>query len=198
MKRYRTKHYLGLTALLVVSMVFAAAAYVQSRSRTSSAPADTADRGNLAVAKSYAQAQSSDLPSSAERVHIRARFAGKAARDGSRELAVQLAIAPGWHVNANPASLEGLIPTALRATAAGQPVSLTVHYPSGRTSDIRLEGKSLKVYDDGTVIRARVPAPALAAARTNGGLVLTTTVQSCSNKVCLPPAQLITHLQSTQ
>ncbi|RAP56092.1 protein-disulfide reductase DsbD domain-containing protein [Oleiagrimonas sp. MCCC 1A03011] len=136
------------------------------------------------------------MATSADKVRIRAHFEGPPAADGSRAIAVRLLIAPGWHVNANPASFESLIPTTLRTRVAGKPVRLEVRYPLGRTSAIRLQGKPLKVYENGTVLTARMPAPKLIAARADDELVLDVAVQSCSDQgTCLPPAELTTRLR---
>ncbi len=186
----------SLVAWLALFMVLMGAGYGQAHAQTVDAPAGTAGHGIIAAWVSSAQAQSGGLLSSAARVRIRARFTDKAGADGARELAVRLLIAPGWHVIANPASFEGLIPTQLQVSVAGKPVRVTVSYPPGRVSNIRLEGKALRVYDNGTVIRAQVSAQVLGAARAHGGLELVVTVQSCSDKgICLPPAKLIAHLR---
>ncbi len=186
----------GFVAGLALFMVLMGAGYGQAHAQAADVPVGTAGHGIIAAWVSSAQAQSGGLLTSAERVRIHVRFTGKAGADGARELAVRLLIAPGWHVNANPASFEGLIPTQVQARVAGKPVGVTVSYPPGRVSNIRLEGKSLRVYDNGTVIQAQVSAQVLGAARAHGGLELVVTVQSCSDKgICLPPAKLIAHLR---
>jgi hypothetical protein len=187
----------GFVAGLALFMALMGAGYGQAHAQAADVPTGTAGHGTtIAALATYAQAQSGGLLTSAERVRIRVRFTGKAGADGARELAVRLLIASGWHVNANPASFEGLIPTQVQARVAGKSVGVTVSYPPGRVSNIRLEGKSLRVYDNGTVIRAQVSAQVLIAARAHGGLELVVTVQSCSDKgICLPPAKLIAHLR---
>lgn len=186
----------GLVTGLALFMALMGTGYGQAHAQGVDVPAGTASHGIIAAWVSSAQAQSGGLLSSAARVRIRARFTDKAGADGSRELAVRLLIAPGWHIISNPASFEGLIPTQVQARVAGKLVRITVSYPPGRVSNIRLEGKSLRVYDNGTVIQARVSAQVLGAARVHGGLELVVTVQSCSDKgICLPPAKLIAHLR---
>ncbi|MCW8309134.1 protein-disulfide reductase DsbD N-terminal domain-containing protein [Acidiphilium sp. PA] len=104
---------------------------------------------------------------------------------------VRLNIKKGWHVNANPASLRFLIPTTVKSEINHKAVRLDISYPPGRDSHVKLDGKSILVYDDNTILRADMPASTLAQLRSAGSLSLVVTVQSCSNKgICLPPAQL--------
>lgn len=176
-------------------MMLVSAGYGQAHAQGFDVAASTASRGTLASIEAYAQTQSGGLPTSAKRVRIHARFMSKEDANGSREIAVRLLIAPGWHVNANPATFDFLIPTRVRALVAGKPARIAVRYPPGRASNVRLESKTLQVYDDGTVIGVRVPAITLTRARKQGGLELAVTVQSCSDKgICLPPARLTTLL----
>lgn len=197
MNRRREVRYMTLAALLVLAAVLAGTGYWYWHARTAPFAAAANDElpapGTTGI-RAYA---GNGLATSADKVHIRADFDGPPTADGSRVIAVPLLIAPGWHVNANPASFENLIPTTLRAMAAGKPVRLEVRYPPGRASAIRLQGKPLKVYENGTVLTARIPAWAAIAARAHDGLVLDVTVQSCSDKgICLPPAELSTQLRA--
>jgi len=108
----------------------------------------------------------------------------RAARTDSRTLRVTLDIAGDWHVNANPASLDFLIPTVLSAdTDAGATVPLTVDYPAGRDIDSGLGDAPWRVYDDGSVITATLPE-----ASATEPLSVAVQVQACHDSGrCLKP-----------
>ena len=154
-----------------------------------------AGKGDAATqAEAYVQSQSgrsTRLADSADKVSIRASLGRRNAGNGGRVLRVRVLIRHGWHVNANPASLPSLIPTTVKARINGKPVALRVKYPPGRDSGIRLNGKPILVYDDNTVIRARLPQDLAAPAQSASTLKVLATVQSCSDKgICLAPAQV--------
>ncbi|WIM06352.1 MAG: DUF255 domain-containing protein [Candidatus Nitricoxidivorans perseverans] len=99
-------------------------------------------------------------------------------RQGNR-LAVTLSIAPGWHVNANPASDADLIPTRIEFEG-GPPAAIRYSKPERfRAAFARGE---IAVYSGKTVIEADFSGDKPAAARL--------TVQACSDETCLPPATL--------
>ncbi|HYW76661.1 MAG TPA: protein-disulfide reductase DsbD domain-containing protein [Gammaproteobacteria bacterium] len=178
----------GVAALAVIVI---ASGYWWMSSRPTQAQADN---GPSSQASAYIQSQSqgtSGLANSADKVSVKAWFHGPAQEDDTRLLRVRLRIHPGWHVNANPATLRFLIPTTVKGSVRGKPVALRVSYPPGRDSNIRVNGKSIAVYDNGTILKARVTSRVLALARSAGALKILVTVQSCSDKgICLAPAQL--------
>ncbi|MDP1605673.1 MAG: DUF255 domain-containing protein [Rhodocyclaceae bacterium] len=95
-------------------------------------------------------------------------------------LVVTLDIAQGWHVNANPASFDYLIPTLLEFSGAAP---LTVHYPKAVRFRAAFAKTELNVYSGTVIIEAQFgegARPERAALR----------VQACSSEVCLPPADL--------
>ncbi|OZB27478.1 MULTISPECIES: protein-disulfide reductase DsbD domain-containing protein [unclassified Acidiphilium] len=152
------------------------------------------DSGVQGAAGAYARSEGNarfHLPSSADKVSMVARIASNAAPSREPAIMVRLNIKKGWHVNANPASLRFLIPTTVKSEINHKAVRLDISYPPGRDSHVKLDGKSILVYDDNTILRADMPASTLAQLRSAGSLSLVVTVQSCSNKgICLPPAQL--------
>ncbi len=89
-----------------------------------------------------------------------------------RRLTVELDIRPGWHVNANPASLDFLVPT----TVAG-PVR-AVEYPRGETLGFAFAKEKLSVYRGTVTARGEVEA---------GAEVVRLTYQACDDERCLPP-----------
>ena len=105
-------------------------------------------------------------------VEASARLTEAPTADGWRPFEVRLRIAAGWHVNANPASMEFLIPTRV----AG-PVRQIV-YPEGETRSFAFADEELAVYS-GTVA---IGGEAAAEAKT-----VRLTYQACDDDRCLPP-----------
>lgn len=115
--------------------------------------------------------------------------ASVAARDHHAELTLH--IATDWHVNANPASLESLIPTTLTLQGEGASHDAQAVYPPGRNSGIVIDGKDIQVYEDGTVIPFTAPSN-LKSYR------VVVHVQACSTQgICLPPANVVASMDTT-
>ena len=113
----------------------------------------------------------------------------EASVDTARSMLVAtLAIDDGWHVNANPAAFDFLIPTVLATTAVDGPDLPDPAYPDARTLDTPLG--PFTVYEDGAEITIALPADVLAAADSiRFRLELRT--QACDDEgVCLLPATL--------
>lgn len=110
---------------------------------------------------------------------------------GGGAVAVVLAIDEGWHVNANPASMDFLIPTELRVQAGDRAVPARVDYPQG---EMLAEGfeQPIAVYSGNTRLVARLDQP-----RPDGApLSASVTVQACSNDGrCLAPSELVLPLE---
>ena len=106
--------------------------------------------------------------------------------DAPSELIVSFSIADGWHINANPASLEFLIPTTIRVERNGSPVKLEIDYPAGKLLDAGLE-EPIAVYSDKVDIAAR-PGSRLDEA---DSLEVKARVQVCNDSGrCLLPSDL--------
>lgn len=186
----RMSKYIVVGAALIAAVIGGAGAlrYRSHDEVKSSAPSA------LAQADSYRKSEAGGafhMPSSADKVSVAVSISPTGMTNDNRSIAITLHIAKGWHVNANPASLPFLIPTTVQAQASGKIVPLTIRYPPGRESDVRLDGKAIMVYDDGTSLvadfqggKSRVPPPAQSMA-------VFVTVQSCSDQgICLPPSTL--------
>jgi hypothetical protein len=124
---------------------------------------------------------SSHFAGSADHVHVVA-----AARDSADtdELMVTLRIDPGFHVNANPASYENLIPTSLMFTGIKP---LRVHYPQATRFKPKFLNEVLDVYQGTVAIAAYFPKGTF---RGLAPLGATVTAQACTDVICLPPADL--------
>jgi uncharacterized protein YyaL (SSP411 family) len=116
-------------------------------------------------------------------VAARARLTGGEAEDGWRPFEVQMEIAAGWHVNANPASMEFLIPPRLGGDVR------VVAYPAGEKLRFAFAEEELAVYSDKVAITGEA-SPELSAVRL--------TYQACDEERCLPPVTRELALDSTR
>lgn len=104
----------------------------------------------------------------------------------SARLLVELAIEDGWHVNANPATFDYLIPTAASAEVPDGWPAAESEYPPGVMRTFEFADQPLSVYEETATLALRTAVPAGAAA----GAVeipVTVTYQACDHKRCLPP-----------
>ena len=131
------------------------------------------------------------LVNSSDKVRLNIIGGDDALAGNSGEIVLKLDIEPGWHVNANPASMEFLIPTAASTSVNGQSLDIPTQYPRGRVSDITLGDTALEVYDDKASIRLLPDEKQTAMLKEAGKLDMTVRVQACSDEgVCLAPADL--------
>ncbi len=102
-------------------------------------------------------------------------------------VAVEMALGPGWHVNAHVPSEKFLIPTDAALSASPGAVS-AVRYPKDVERRFAFSEKPLNVYE-GTV---RFEAELELSAKTAGKVALTGTLsyQACNDKQCFAPAKI--------
>ncbi|MBB4516624.1 hypothetical protein GGD68_005423 [Paraburkholderia fungorum] len=160
-------------ALLAAATILAWSRYPQFRNAVTPGDAVTQNSPSLTLSG----ASGGGIGDSSQQVTASFENVGAAA-------AVTLHIRPNWHVNANPASLDYLIPTTISVEQGGDIHPVAAQYPAGMNSGIRVDDKELNVYEDGT----RIPVSDLP----NGPNVhLIVRVQACSSDgVCLPPANI--------
>jgi len=112
--------------------------------------------------------------------HVSASFA----RQGQTGV-VTLHTASGWHVNANPVSLEGLIPATVWIEQDDTRRPAQASYPPGQSIGIAIDDKDILVYKD----RTRIEIAGLDQAQDSRVLVH---MQSCSTQgICLAPATIV-------
>ncbi len=97
---------------------------------------------------------------------------------------IHLSLKPGWHVNANPAGADFLVPIDLAAEDDRGSLSLTVHWPTPVMRRLAFAETPLPLLEGETTITAR---PARDSVRP---VWLVLTVQPCSDAICLPPQSL--------
>ncbi|MFQ5504536.1 MAG: DUF255 domain-containing protein [Planctomycetota bacterium] len=105
------------------------------------------------------------------------------------ELIVRLVIDKGWHVNANPASLPFLIPTAVKFLDGVQPER--IRYPAGKGFRPAFSDQALSVYEGRVEIKATLPEQAGRAKPS-----VSVRYQACDHERCLPPA--VSHPELTE
>jgi thiol:disulfide interchange protein DsbD len=111
------------------------------------------------------------------------------AAGGSAEAVVRLTIAPTWHINANPARPDYMIPTEVTlAPAAGLRPGRPV-YPAPHLARLEFDESEIAVYDGTVTVRVPVSADAGAAGGASE-LKGTLLFQACNDQVCLAPAKL--------
>ena len=120
-------------------------------------------------------------PSSAEHVHA----AGELRSAGDHEeITVTMIVDKGYHVNANPASFDYLIPTSV--SLDGVP-GLRVSYPEPTMIKPKFAPEGLKVYEGKVMLKAAAPSGALPRGELPTAELR---VQACTDEICLPPATL--------
>jgi hypothetical protein len=100
------------------------------------------------------------------------------------QIVVTLTVEAGYHINANPASHDNLIPTTL--TLSG-PKMERVIYPKPVRFKAKFADDAIDVYQGTERIIAIFPKGALAADTRLRGILL---VQACTDQICLPPAEI--------
>jgi uncharacterized protein len=111
-------------------------------------------------------------------------------------VAARLVVDAGWHINANPASHDFLIPTTLQVTSDLPAKVRATEYPPATVFRPAFVEDSLEVYADTIVLRARVDFPANADPVAIDRLSLQLTFQACDDTRCLAPAEISLPVQA--
>ena len=112
----------------------------------------------------------------------------KSENKGIYNIVLQLDIAEGWHMNANPAGQDNLIPTTITVDADTSVEIVDVVYPKGRSAHFEFSEESLNVYEGNLTI------PLKLRLKTNRKksiqVPLKLTYQPCNETECLLPQTL--------
>jgi len=88
------------------------------------------------------------LPSTADLLHVEGTLSPDRTAPGEPvEVSVILTVKKGWHVNANPASFDNLLPTTLDAAVTGRQTSFSPRYPPGTMTPIGPGSNRIAVYE---------------------------------------------------
>ncbi len=198
----------ALRALRFLGDVTGEPRYAEAAGRTTQVLAGSLERAPSLMGTAVAALASTPTPPSSP-VSVTGRPAGTGARSAARlprsddrvrvrlerdprqplNLTIQLVIDEGWHVNANPASLPFLIPTAVEFRDGVQPER--IHYPPGKAFHPAFSDEALSVYEGRVEIKARLAREADLAAAS-----VAVRYQACDQQRCLPPA--VSHLRLTE
>jgi hypothetical protein len=106
---------------------------------------------------------------------------------GNADATVVLAISPGFHINANPATFSYLIATELSPGKAGGISVGAPAYPAAEKKKFQFAEQPLAVYEGEVPIKLSLRADKNATAGPRS-LPITVRVQACDNEKCFPPA----------
>ncbi len=112
----------------------------------------------------------------------------KSQRDGVLNVMLQLDIAAGWHVNANPAGQDNLIPTTVTVNADASFEILDVAYPKGKSAHFEFSDESVNVYEGKLTIPLKLKQKS--NRKKNARVTLKLSYQPCSETECLLPQTL--------
>ena len=119
---------------------------------------------------------------------IRATAKVNAQNRGVYDVVLRLNIAEGWHMNANPASQDNLIPTTVTVDADTSVEIVDVAYPKGRTAHFEFSDESLNVYEGNFMIPLKLRLKSNRKKSTP--ITLKLTYQPCNETECLLPQTL--------
>ena len=142
----------------------------------------------IGAATAHAQLGGGAIPDARELLQVSAAPVTIASGDRG-EAKVAIRVRESWHVNANPPTLDYMIPTEVSLGPKGGVTVGKVIYPAAREQKLAFEEKPLRVYDHAFEVRL----PLIAGAGTaQGKVTLTGTVgfQACNDQVCLAPASV--------
>jgi len=126
-----------------------------------------------------------------ELVRARAYFSvDKLPAGATCEVIVLLNVQKGWHVNANPAQPDFLIPTTFTMTGKHKSKLTNVRYPKGHDLTIPGFDEPLKVYEKVVPIRATIEVPKNIRSSVEE-LELQIRYQACNDERCLRPTQVV-------
>ncbi len=104
------------------------------------------------------------------------------------DVEVQLEIAKGWHINANPASQEMLIPTTVMVSHDAPVEILSVDYPQGKLVNFDFSDESIAVYEGVIKIKMKLKLKPGVSGKTAFPLNFELRYQACNDKQCLLPS----------
>ncbi len=110
----------------------------------------------------------------------------KLAPDAPFRVAVVIDVSEHWHINANPANAEGLIPTTLTLPSTASVVIDRITYPKGATTKVSWSDEPVALYTGHTIIFGEGHVNATAQpgpVKIEGSL----RYQACNDQVCIAP-----------
>ena len=118
------------------------------------------------------------------------------ARDRTVRMAVEVEIAAGMHVNANPPSYDWLIPVEVSVAGADGIAVLEAYYPEAESRKFPYDEKPFLVYE-GTFVVGLLLAVAETAATGDHELEIVLDYQACNDQACFAPTETSVRLPVT-
>ena len=119
--------------------------------------------------------------------------AGPLAAGSTFDVKITLTIRDGYHINANPAGLDNLVPTTLVLADDATAVLRSVDYPDGERKALGGQDEPIPVYEGTVELRARVRLAETVRAG-EAALDFVVRYQACDDRACLPPASAMVRL----
>ena len=110
----------------------------------------------------------------------------KLERGGECLMAIELTIADGWHINANPSNPDFTIPTEVKITSKQKVKMTKVKYPKHELLEVEGQDEPSHVYGERVIIYALLEIAADETAD-EAELEVEVKVQACNSKTCEPP-----------
>lgn len=110
-------------------------------------------------------------------------------RGGRCLLAVELQINDQWHINANPATPDFLVPTEVKVLSEQKVRVKNVLYPKHKLLRVNGSDQPYQVYGGKTTIFVQLEADAGETAKI-GVLRVQVTFQACNQDTCMPPDEV--------
>jgi len=139
-----------------------------------------------------APAQTVALPDSIVRATV-ALSTDQVAPGDTFQTSIDVRIAAGWHLNANPASEQWLIPTSLTVNSLDLPLEVkAVQYPEASRMHVAGTEDSLDVYDGSIRLTSVMQLSPEAPVGQRGDVRLIIQYQACDDTgICLQPAEWV-------
>ena len=104
------------------------------------------------------------------------------------DIEVQLEIDEGWHINANPASDDFLIPSTVSVSPDATVQVLSIKYPKGKLLDLSFSDQPLSVYEGVLTIQMQLQLKPGVSREEAFPVDLNLEYQACDDQRCLPPS----------
>ena len=114
----------------------------------------------------------------------------KSQDNGIYNIELSLKIAADWHINANPAGQDNLIPTTITVGADIPFEIISVAYPKGRSTRFEFSSESLNVYEENLTIPLLLKQKPNMKYDESVPITLQLTYQPCNETECLLPQTL--------
>lgn len=152
--------------------------------RAAALEADDSDASERQVAQA---APTAGVPKKDEKVKAEAHLSvDKLAPGQECRILIRLTIAPGWHINSNPAKPEGFVATEVSFKGKLGTLLKDVKYPAGKSMRMQDQDEPVSVYDGKVDVFGKLVVPADAAGMTED-MEIVVSYQACDDTRCLRP-----------